>query len=197
MGEFDPHRARSTVRREVGCRVSTVRLSGSRTPPQAPFAPGPVRVVHGWGDRHRAPSPAAEPAASFPVPIRVDAAKSQGELKPIYRFFGGDEPNSTYMKDGKTLRAIGRLGEPQTYFRADSLLVTGVGPPALKPGSTNAEREDVAAKSVYARTIDDRVFDAQLATLGPAPATVAVTGGTSTLAFPLPRHAGSLIILQG
>ena len=41
---------------------------------------------------------------SFPVRIRVDAAKTRGELKPIWRFFGADEPNYAYMKDGKTRR---------------------------------------------------------------------------------------------
>jgi xylan 1,4-beta-xylosidase len=51
---------------------------------------------------------AAEPAANFPVTIRVDAAQTRGELKPIYRFFGADEPNYAYMKDGKKLlRDIG------------------------------------------------------------------------------------------
>jgi xylan 1,4-beta-xylosidase len=90
-------------------------------------------------------SRAAEPAASFPVTIRVDAAQTRGELKPIYRFFGADEPNYAYMKDGKKLlRDIGRLGEPQEYFRTHSLLVTGDGTPALKWGSTNAYTEDAA-----------------------------------------------------
>jgi xylan 1,4-beta-xylosidase len=37
---------------------------------------------------------------------------------------------------------------------------------------------------------------AQLATLANATATVAVTGGTATLAFPLPRQAVSLLVLQ-
>jgi xylan 1,4-beta-xylosidase len=110
------------------------------------------------------PSRAAEPPASFPVTIRVDAAQSRGELKPIYRFFGADEPNYAYMKDGKKLlRDIGRLGEPQEYFRAHSLLVTGDGTPALKWGSTNAYTEDAAGRPIYDWTIVDRIFDAYLA----------------------------------
>jgi xylan 1,4-beta-xylosidase len=109
-------------------------------------------------------SRAAEPAASFPVTIRVDAAQPRGELKPIYRFFGADEPNYAYMKDGKKLlRDIGRLGEPQEYFRAHSLLVTGDGTPALKWGSTNAYTEDAAGRPIYDWTIVDRIFDAYLA----------------------------------
>jgi xylan 1,4-beta-xylosidase len=36
----------------------------------------------------------APAADAFPVTIRVDAAKPMGELRPIWRFFGADEPNS-------------------------------------------------------------------------------------------------------
>jgi len=106
----------------------------------------------------------AADAAPLPVTIRVDAAKTYGELKPIYRFFGADEPNYAYMKDGrKLLRDIGRLGEPQEYFRAHSLLVTGDGTPALKWGSTNAYTEDALGNPIYDWTIVDRIFDAYLA----------------------------------
>jgi hypothetical protein len=37
----------------------------------------------------------------FPVTIQVHANKPVGELTPIWRFFGADEPNYAYMKDGK------------------------------------------------------------------------------------------------
>ena len=47
--------------------------------------------------------------APFSVTITVDAAKPLGELTPIWRFFGADEPNYAYMKDGKKL--IGELGQ--------------------------------------------------------------------------------------
>jgi xylan 1,4-beta-xylosidase len=101
---------------------------------------------------------------SFPVTIRVDAAKTHGALKPIYRFFGADEPNYATMKDGRQLlHDIGQLGEPQEYFRAHSLLVTGDGTPALKWGSTNAYTEDAAGRPIYDWTIVDRIFDAYLA----------------------------------
>ena len=39
-------------------------------------------------------------AAAFPVTIRVDAGQPLGELAPVWRFFGGDEPNYATMKDG-------------------------------------------------------------------------------------------------
>ena len=43
------------------------------------------------------------PNAPFPVTITVDAARPVGELTPIWRFFGADEANYAYMKDGKKL----------------------------------------------------------------------------------------------
>jgi xylan 1,4-beta-xylosidase len=100
---------------------------------------------------------------SFAVTIRVDAKKSLGELKPIWRFFGADEPNYAYMKHGKTL--LGQLGElrpKQVYFRAHNLLTSGDGTPALKWGSTGAYREEADGKRVYDWTILDRIFDTYL-----------------------------------
>jgi xylan 1,4-beta-xylosidase len=35
------------------------------------------------------------------VNIIVDAGKIIGELKPIWAWYGYDEPNYTYMKNGK------------------------------------------------------------------------------------------------
>ena len=35
--------------------------------------------------------------------ITVDLSKTQEKMKPIYAWFGYDEPNYTYMKDGKKL----------------------------------------------------------------------------------------------
>jgi xylan 1,4-beta-xylosidase len=110
------------------------------------------------------PGPAPVAVTSIPVTIRVDAAQPKAELKPIYRFFGSDEPNYTYMRDGKRLlREIGSLGEPQEYFRAHNLLTTGDGTPALKWGSTNAYTEDAQGRPVYDWTIVDRIFEAGLA----------------------------------
>src|SRR5215467_3834604 len=102
------------------------------------------------------------PGANEPIPvhIRVNAAETKGELKPVWRFFGADEPNYAYMKDGQKL--IGELGEMrpnEVYFRAHNLLTTGDGTPALKWGSTNAYREDADGKPLYDWTILDRIFD--------------------------------------
>jgi xylan 1,4-beta-xylosidase len=110
------------------------------------------------------PASAPSPGAPFPVAIRVDAATSTGPLKPIWRYFGADEPNYAYMKDGQKLIAdIGALAPKRMYFRAHSLLVTGDGTPALKWGSTNAYTEDANGNPKYDWTIVDRIFDTYLA----------------------------------
>jgi xylan 1,4-beta-xylosidase len=97
------------------------------------------------------------------VAIRVRADQPGGELRPIWRFFGADEPNYAYMKDGEQLlRDLGRLGPPQTYFRTHNLLTSGDGTPALKWGSTGAYREDAQGNPVYDWTIVDRIFDTYL-----------------------------------
>jgi xylan 1,4-beta-xylosidase len=107
---------------------------------------------------------AAESSVPFPVTIRVDAAKPVGELKPIWRFFGCDEPNYASMKDGRKL--LGELGElaPQSvYFRSHNLLCDGDGTPALKWGSSNAYTEDATGRPVYDWRVVDHLFDTYLA----------------------------------
>jgi xylan 1,4-beta-xylosidase len=102
-------------------------------------------------------------ADTFPVAIRVDAAQTQGNLQPIWRFFGADEPNYAYMQHGKKLLAeLGELQPKAVYFRAHNLLSSGDGAPALKWGSTNAYRQDAAGNPVYDWTILDRIFDTYL-----------------------------------
>ncbi|HEX8297440.1 MAG TPA: hypothetical protein VF593_14135 [Chthoniobacteraceae bacterium] len=117
------------------------------------------------------PAPAAAPAVTapvapapnFPVTIRIDASKKAGEMRPIWRYFGYDEPNYTYMKNGKKLIGeLGKLGKHGGFVRTHSLLVTGDGTPALKWGSTNAYTEDANGKPVYDWTIVDRIFDTYL-----------------------------------
>ncbi|MGI8602438.1 MAG: GH39 family glycosyl hydrolase [Verrucomicrobiales bacterium] len=106
---------------------------------------------------------AADPAAPFAVTIRVDASKQKGELKAIWRFFGADEPNYAYMKDGsKLLGELGELRRGEVFFRTHNLLTSGDGTPALKWGSTNAYTEDADGKPRYDWTIVDRIFDAYL-----------------------------------
>lgn len=103
-------------------------------------------------------------AAAFPVSVRVDASQPAGDLKPIWRFFGADEPNYAYMTNGRKLLAeLGELAPKQVYFRAHNLLTSGDGTPALKWGSTGVYREDASGKPVYDWTIVDRIFDTYLA----------------------------------
>lgn len=98
------------------------------------------------------------------VSITVDAARTDGELPPVWRFFGADEPNYATMKDGrKLLVELGELKPGQVYFRAHNLLSTGDGTPAFKWGSTNAYTEDKDGKPVYDWTTVDRIIDTYLA----------------------------------
>lgn len=139
--------------------ISIAGLVGSA---QSPPQPASAAAPH---PRAGQPLPGEEgPAASFPVTIRVDAGKRLADLKPIWRFFGADEPNYAVMKDGKTLLAeLGRLRPGEVYFRAHNLLCTGDGTPAYKWGSTNVYTEDAGGRPVYDWTIVDRIFDAYLA----------------------------------
>jgi xylan 1,4-beta-xylosidase len=100
---------------------------------------------------------------SFPVAIHVDAAKTQGEIKPIWRFFGADEPNYATMKNGeKLIGELGALSPGNVYFRAHNLLTSGDGTPAPKWGSTGAYSEDTNGNPVYNWKIVDGIFDTYL-----------------------------------
>lgn len=95
-----------------------------------------------------------------PVNIDVNLAKVKAPMQPIWAFFGYDEPNYTYMKDGKKLLTeIAQFSKVPVYVRAHSLLVTGDGEAALKWGSTNAYTEDAQGKPVYDWKIVDKIFD--------------------------------------
>ena len=110
--------------------------------------------------------PAQTPAAPapFPVTITVDATKSAGPLRPIWHFFGADEPNYATMKDGrKLIGELGALKPKDIFFRAHNLLNTGDGTPAFKWGSSNAYTEDASGRPVYNWTVIDRIFDTYLA----------------------------------
>ena len=98
--------------------------------------------------------------AQEPVAIRVDANAEIGTFKPIYRYFGYDEPNYTYMPNGRKLIAeLSKLSPVPVYIRAHNLLTTGDGTPALKWGSTNVYTEDPSGKPVYDWHIVDRILD--------------------------------------
>jgi len=98
-------------------------------------------------------------AESIRVNIRLDASQPGEELKPIWRFFGADEPNYAYMTNGQKLLAeLGELSPRKVYFRTHNLMTSGDGTPALKWGSTGAYAEDADGHPVYQWAIVDRIF---------------------------------------
>lgn len=95
------------------------------------------------------------------VNINIDYSNQKEEMQPAWAWWGYDEPNYTYMKDGKKLLTeISDLSPVPVYVRAHSLLVTDDGPrAALKWGSTNAYTEDADGNPIYDWTVIDQIFD--------------------------------------
>ena len=92
--------------------------------------------------------------------ISVDLNKEPGNFKPVWAWFGYDEPNYTYMKDGKKLLSeLSSLSPVPVYVRTHNLLTSGDGTPAMKWGSTNVYTEDINGNPVYNWTMLDRIFD--------------------------------------
>src|SRR5882762_9877423 len=98
--------------------------------------------------------------AEVPVQIQVDAGTSEGPVRPVWSFFGYDEPNYTYAENGKKLLGELRgLSVAPVYVRVHNLLTSGDGTAALKWGSTNAYTEDATGKPIYDWKLVDRIFD--------------------------------------
>lgn len=100
-------------------------------------------------------------AQSTPVTIRVDAGRRIGDYKPIWNYFGADEPNYTYAPDGtRLLKELSSInpGVP-VYFRAHNVLTSGDGSGSLKWGSTGVYGEKPDGTPVYNWTITDQLFD--------------------------------------
>ena len=101
----------------------------------------------------------SSPSAAFPVTVTVNAGDDIGQLQPIWRFFGADEPNYGTTDEGeRLLMELGSLRPGQVYFRAHNLMTTGDGTPDFKWGSTNiyTERD---GNPVYDFTIVDHIID--------------------------------------
>src|SRR5579859_6144065 len=99
-----------------------------------------------------------------PVAIRVDAPATRGDLAPIWAWFGNDEPNYVYMRDGQALLGeLADLSPAPVHFRAHNLLTSGDGTAALKWGSTNVYTEDAGGRAVYDWTTLDRILDTYVA----------------------------------
>jgi xylan 1,4-beta-xylosidase len=102
----------------------------------------------------------APSAQMRPVTLRVDARNAIRAMTPMWAFFGYDEPNYTYMKDGKKLLSeLAELSPVPVFVRTHNLLTSGDGIPALKWGSTNAYTEGADGRATYDWTIVDRIFD--------------------------------------
>ncbi|HTM26928.1 MAG TPA: hypothetical protein VL225_17145 [Vicinamibacterales bacterium] len=94
------------------------------------------------------------------VEIRIDTRIPRGPLTPIWAWFGNDEPNYAYMRDGRQLLTELADASPiPIHFRTHNLLTTGDGTAALKWGSTNVYTEDASGRPVYDWTILDRIID--------------------------------------
>src|SRR5947209_13326263 len=118
-----------------------------------------LSLVFGRTTRAAGPPANAPATNAIAVSIRVNAAQPKGELHPIWRFFGADEPNYATMKNGRKLLAEpGSLSPQHVYFRAHNLLTSGDGTPALKWGSTGAYDEDAQGRPIYNWTILDSIF---------------------------------------
>lgn len=98
--------------------------------------------------------------AQNPVTIQVHGAEKIGSFPPSWAYFGYDEPNYTYTKNGrKLIDELVKLSPTPVHVRTHFLLTTGDGAGALKWGSTNAYTEDASGKPVYDWTIVDRILN--------------------------------------
>ena len=144
---------------EVGC-YCVVMISSPR-PPKC--------VVQAWWANFHTMMPSlslillASLTAARDASISLDTSTLLGDLPPIARFFGADEPNYAYSPDGEALLSeLGALGPHQTYFRTHNLLTTcdPIDDVAarLKWGCTNAYTEDASGNPIYNWTIIDRIL---------------------------------------
>jgi xylan 1,4-beta-xylosidase len=99
-------------------------------------------------------------AESPDVAITVHLDQPRGDVWPIWRFFGCDEANYTYMADGrKLLGEIAKLEPQPAFIRTHHLLTSGDGTAWLKWSSTGVYSEDSDGRPVYHWQILDRIFD--------------------------------------
>ncbi|MFZ0759202.1 MAG: beta-xylosidase [Candidatus Sulfotelmatobacter sp.] len=98
--------------------------------------------------------------ASQGVRIEVRFDRSEGQILPVWNYFGYDEPNYTYAANGKKLLAeLAAADAARPFVRVHNLLTTGDGSASLKWGSTNVYSEDASGHAVYSWVILDRIFD--------------------------------------
>jgi len=94
------------------------------------------------------------------IKVNIDLGKELGPFTNAWSWFGYDEPNYTYMDDGKKLLTeLAELSPTPVFIRTHNLLTTGDGTAAMKWGSTNVYTEDEQGNPVYDWTVMDRIFD--------------------------------------
>jgi xylan 1,4-beta-xylosidase len=97
-----------------------------------------------------------------PVSIMVDVTKPVGEMKPIWAWFGYDEPNYTTRQNGKKLLTeLQQLSPVPVYVRVHNLLTSkgNSAGPDLKWGYTDAYKEDSNGTPVYNWVVVDSIVD--------------------------------------
>jgi xylan 1,4-beta-xylosidase len=108
-------------------------------------------------------SAAVATLAQEQISIRIDTSQRIGSFKPIYSYFGYDEPNYTYTVNGtKLVNELGALSSAPVYIRTHFLLATGDGSAGLKWGSTNAYTEEPTGRPIYDWKLIDRIFETYL-----------------------------------
>jgi xylan 1,4-beta-xylosidase len=111
-----------------------------------------VAIMSGWSQLN-----------SDVVSINVDASKPIGEMKPVWTYFGYDEPNFTLRKDGqKLLSELKQLSSATIYVRVHNLLTSKGNSqgPDLKWGFTDVYKEESNGSPHYDWTIVDSIVDA-------------------------------------
>ena len=104
---------------------------------------------------------AASPARTQDVLVTVDGRAAGTPLRPIWPYYGYDEPNYTTTAVGRDLlAAVTAANRERVYVRTHFLLNSGDGTPALKWGSTNVYTEDAQGKPAYDFRILDGIMDA-------------------------------------
>jgi hypothetical protein len=94
------------------------------------------------------------------VSIQVRFNQPEGHLRPIWNYFGYDEPNFTYAPNGKKLLGeLTALHSAPVYVRVHNLFTSGDGTASLKWGSTNVYTEDASGHPIYSWEILDHIFD--------------------------------------
>ena len=99
--------------------------------------------------------------AQMPVTIRVNTSEIVAPFKAIHTYFGYDEPNYTYMKNGRKL--VGELAElsgSAVYIRTHFMLASGDGTKmGILREAVATHAESWLAHVAVCRSNADRLYD--------------------------------------